>query len=333
MGPGDLAETLNGLKLYRPDNLLVGFETGDDAGVFDIGDRYLVQTVDFITPVVDDPYQFGQIAALNSISDVYAMGGRPITAMSVFAYNCGVDSSDIKAMMQGAADELGKIECTLLGGHTVEDAEIKLGFSITGEITDKRIYKNVGLREGDILIYTKPLGIGLVSTALKAGLASEEHIKEVTETMLLSNKEASEIMKKFDCSACTDITGFGLAGHAYEMASGSNVSVEFFKDSAKVIDGTKDYASQFIIPAGAYSNMEFLNGKCTFETATDNSHMIYFDPQTSGGLLIGVSEKDSEKMLRALKDSGYSNSVSLGATAKATPSLGDKSPKACVLLS
>jgi selenide,water dikinase len=215
-------------------------------------------------------------------------------------------------MMQGAADEFAKVNCTLLGGHTVDDAEIKLGFSITGEITDGRIYKNVGLREGDLLIYTKQLGTGLVSTALKAGLASEPHIKAVSETMLLSNYEASKLLRKFDCSACTDITGFGLSGHAYEMASGSGVSIEIERKNINIIAGAQEYASQFIIPAGAYSNMDFIGDNCQVEMAQDNSHMVFFDPQTSGGLLIGVSEKDAQDMLQSLKDAGYPDSVIAG---------------------
>lgn len=307
MGPADLADTLNGLKMFRPESLIVGFETGDDAGVFDMGNGlYLVQTVDFITPVVDDAYNFGRISALNSMSDVYAMGGTPVTALSVLLYNCSIGGEVIKEMLQGAADELAAAGCALAGGHTVDDPEIKLGFSITGKITDGKIYKNVGLREGDVLIYTKPLGIGLMTTALKAGQATEEDIKAVTDVMLMSNKNSSEIMKGFDVSACTDVTGFGLAGHAYEMASGSGVAIEIYSDSVYTMQGAFEYAKNFIIPAGAYSNMEFLNGKCSYETKADNAHMVYFDPQTSGGLLIGVSEADAGALLSELLINGIS---------------------------
>lgn len=313
MGPGDLSEILSGLKLYRPDNLLVGFETGDDAAVYSLGESgYLIQTVDFITPVVDDAYTFGRISALNSMSDVYAMGGVPMTALSVFSYSCGVDKSDIKAMMQGAADEFASAGCALCGGHTVDDTEIKLGFSITGVINDKIFYKNVGLRIGDSLIYIKKLGIGLVTTAIKAGMAQDDHIKTVTETMLLSNKNASGTLRKFDVSACTDVTGFGLAGHAFEMASGSGVTAEIEIDKIAVQDGAKEFAAQFIIPAGAYSNMEFVQDKCMFKLAQDNAHMVLFDPQTSGGLLIGVAEKDAEAMVRVLRSVGYEYAAVIG---------------------
>lgn len=317
MGPGDLAATLNGLKMHRPDELLVGFETGDDAGVLDIGGGvYLVQTVDFITPVVDDPHTFGRISALNSMSDVYAMGGAPLSALSVLLYSCSIDGNIIKAMLQGACDEFASAGCALAGGHTVSDNEIKLGFSITGKITDGKIYKNVGLREGDLLIYTKPLGIGLITTALKAEQATEEDIKAVTETMLTSNKGASELLRSFDVSACTDITGFSLAGHSFEMASGSGVTVEIHSDKVNVMPGAYEYAKNFIIPAGAYSNMDFLKDSCSYRMGQDNSHMVFFDPQTSGGLLIGVSEKDSEKMLGALKDLGLQASVMAEAVSK-----------------
>jgi len=310
MGPADLADTLNGLSMYRPDNLLVGFETGDDGSVYDLGGGvYLVQTVDFITPVVNDPHTFGRISALNSMSDVYAMGGMPITALSVLLYNCSVGGDVIRAMMQGAADEFAAAKCALSGGHTVDDPEIKMGFSVTGTINDGRVYKNVGLREGDLLIYTKKLGIGLITTAIKAERASEEDTTEVTEMMLRSNAKAASVMKSFDVSACTDITGFGLAGHAYEMAFGSNLTVQLDTDKIPVMKGAYDYARDFIIPAGAFSNIEFLGDKCSFEKTPENSYIVYFDPQTSGGLLMGVSESDSEKFIKALADEGTESAV------------------------
>lgn len=319
MGPGDLSQILSNLRLYRPDNLLVGFETGDDAGVYDIGaSGYLVQTVDFITPVVDDAYTFGRIAAVNSMSDVYAMGGTPITALSVFAYNCGIGKEMIKDMMQGACDEFRDNNCALCGGHTVDDHEIKLGFSITGTITDRKIYKNCGLRTGDVLIYTKKLGIGLITTAIKAGMATEEHTKEVIKTMLLTNRAASGILRKYDVSACTDVTGFGLAGHGFEMANGSDKTIEIFSENLTIQNGAEEYAKNFIIPAGAYSNMEFVIDKCMFKSAQDNKHMVFFDPQTAGGLLIGVKESQAEAMVSELKSIGYENAAVIGITSEKT---------------
>ena len=305
MGPADLAETLNGLKITRPDELLVGFETGDDAGVYDMGNGlYLVQTVDFITPVVDDPYSFGRISALNSISDVYAMGGDPVTALSVLLYNCSIGGDVIREMLQGASDEFAKAGCALAGGHTVDDPEIKLGFSITGKITDGKIYKNFGAKEGDVLIYTKPLGIGLISTALKAQEASKADIKAVTDVMLMSNATASRIMRKHNVHACTDVTGFGMAGHSYEMASGSGLTIEIDSNATYTLEGAFEYAKNFIIPAGAYSNMDYLEGKCLFEKKNDNAHIVFFDPQTSGGLLLAIPESESGALLIELLENG-----------------------------
>lgn len=310
MGPADLAETLNGLSMYRPENLLVGFETSDDAGIFDLGSGiYLVQTVDFITPVVNDPHTFGRISALNSMSDVYAMGGLPVTALSVLLYNCSVGSEVIRGMMQGAADEFAAAKCALSGGHTVDDHEIKMGFSVTGTITDGRIYRNVGLREGDLLIYTKKLGIGLMTTAIKAEKASAEDEAEVTEMMLRSNAKAASVMKNFDVSACTDVTGFGLAGHAFEMAYGSGVTIQIESEKVPVMQGAYEYAKNFIIPGGAFSNVEFLGERCSYQHKQDNAYITLFDPQTSGGLLMGISEQEAPALLKALADEGVESAV------------------------
>lgn len=297
--------------------MLVGFETNDDAGVFKVkDDLYLIQTIDFITPVVDDPYTFGRIAAINSLSDIYAMGGTPITAMSVLMYSCDIDKDIIAQMMQGATDELGKVKCTLVGGHTVDDPEIKLGFAVTGFITDGKFYKNCDLREGDLLIYTKPLGIGILSTAVKGELASEMDEKLVTKNMLLSNYEASVMLRKYDVSSVTDITGFGLAGHSFEMAKGSKLTIEIFSDSVSLLDNVDKYAEMGIIPAGAYHNRQFLINDYQISDKVKKDEMIFFDPQTSGGLLIGVNESDSEQLLNALKSVGYLDSNIVGRVVK-----------------
>ncbi|PLX67136.1 MAG: selenide, water dikinase SelD [Denitrovibrio sp.] len=187
---------------------------------------------------------------------------------------------------------------------------------MTGKITNGKIYKNVGLRDGDLLVYTKPLGIGLISTALKAQMATAEDIKAVTDTMTFSNKIASEVMQKFDVSACTDITGFGLAGHAYEMASGSDLTVIIESQQTEVLNGAYQYAKDFIIPAGAYANMEYLNNRCSYKTSADNSHMVFFDPQTSGGLLMSVSKSDSKAFLTALRNEGIPANIIGQVTAK-----------------
>jgi selenide,water dikinase len=304
---------LNGLVRPAEERLLVGFETSDDAGVFKMPDgSLLVQTVDFITPVVDDAYTFGRVSALNSVSDVYAMGGTPLTALSVLSYNCDVDKTLITAMMQGACDQLSTEGCALVGGHTVSDTEIKLGFAVTGTITDGRYFRNCDLREGDLLIYTKALGIGLATTAIKAARASEETIMEVTTQMLLSNGKAAGLLRSFAVSGVTDVTGFGLAGHGCEMAKGAELTIEFDTSAFSVVTGAPELAAAYIVPAGAFSNQAFLKEDCDFTMQADNSHIIFFDPQTSGGLLIGVSEKDAEDLLKALKDVGYSDSAICG---------------------
>lgn len=279
-------------------------------------DLYLVQTIDFITPVVDDPYTFGRIAAINSLSDIYAMGGTPITAMSVLMYSCDIDKDIIAQMMQGAADELGKVKCTLVGGHTVDDPEIKLGFAVTGVITDGKFYKNSDLREGDLLIYTKPLGIGILSTSVKGGLASEIDEKLVTKNMLLSNYEASKTLRKYDVSSVTDVTGFGFAGHSFEMAKGSKLTIEILSDSVSLLDNVDKYSEMGIIPAGAYHNRQFLINNYQISDKAKKNEMIFFDPQTSGGLLIGVTESDSEQLLNALKNVGYLHSNIVGRVVK-----------------
>ncbi len=301
IGPGDLHDTLADLNVYRDSKLEVGFETSDDAGVFKIDEaKSLVQTVDFITPVVDDPYKFGQIAALNSLSDVYAMGGTPITAMSILMYNCDIDKELIKQMMQGACDELRKANCTLVGGHTVEDQEVKLGFSVTGTVDNGKFYRNSTLRTGDLLIYTKPLGIGIVATAVKGELANAEETTEIEAIMLRSNGVAAELLKKYDVSACTDVTGFGLAGHGFEMAAGSKKSIIVEIDKIQFIASAIKYAEMGIIPAGAYSNKQFMDNDYLFSSGSKEKEIVLFDPQTAGGLLIGVAKEDARQLLADL---------------------------------
>ena len=301
------------MNVFRDPRLKLGFETSDDAGVFKIDDdKSLVQTIDFITPVVDDPYKFGQIAALNSLSDVYAMGGTPLTAMSVLMYNCDIDAKLIQQMMQGACDELKKAKCTLLGGHTVEDEEVKLGFSITGTVANGQFYKNSTLRTGDLLIYTKPLGIGIVATALKGELLTADEIKQIETIMLASNGKAAELLKKYDVSACTDITGFGLAGHGFEMASGSDKSIVFEMKNISFIESAVKYANMGIIPAGAYTNKQFLDNDYIFTNEEKEKEISLFDPQTAGGLLIGVSREEAAHLLADLIAAGYHDAAVIG---------------------
>ena len=301
------------MNIYKDSRLLTGFETSDDAGVFKISNSTVIaQTLDFITPVVDNPYTFGRIAAINSLSDIYAMGGTPHTAMSILMYNCEIDSEIISEMMQGACDEFAKCNCVLIGGHTVDDSEIKLGFSVTGTVDENNYYKNIGLNENDLLIYTKPLGIGILTTAIKGEIATDEDIKKVEEVMLISNKISSELLKKYKVTACTDITGFGLAGHAFEMANGSDKTIEFFTNKIAIINESLNYSETGIVPAGAYYNKQFLAGNYIYNCEDSSKEILMFDPQTSGGLLIGIDKKDAENLLDDLRNNGYNDAQIIG---------------------
>jgi len=293
--------------------VVVGYETDDDAGVYKLREKeFIVQTADFITPVVDDPYTFGRIAAVNSLSDIYAMGAQPITALSLLMFDPKIESTIITAIMQGGADELAKAECSLIGGHTLDEDEIKTGFAVTGIIENGKIYKNCNLREGDLLVYTKPLGIGIITTAIKGELATESEISEVVDVMVTSNRAASEIMLDFDVSSCTDITGFGLAGHAYEMALGSKVTIEFQMGKIKILSPAIKYANMGIIPGGAYASKKFLEPFIDYKKIEKDNEMLVFDPQTSGGLLMGVSSADAEGLLETLIKSGYTDANIIG---------------------
>lgn len=295
----------------------MGFETSDDAGVFKIReDFYLVETVDIITPVVDDPYTFGRISAINSLSDIYAMGAKPLTALSVLMYSCDIDTDIISKILQGAADELAKVHCTLVGGHTVSDSELKFGIAVTGYLENEKFYRNCTLREDDIIIYTKPLGIGILSTALKGELLSKEDEERLTDTMLLSNYRASEVIRNYDVSGVTDVTGFGLGGHLFEMAKGSDKTVEVYIENLHFLPSTLKFADMGIIPGGAYLNKQYMIYNYEFLSSEKEKEILLFDPQTSGGLLIGVKFDDAEKLVTDLRSSGYEDAAIIGSVTK-----------------
>lgn len=295
----------------------MGFETNDDAGVFKIReDFYLVETVDIITPVVDDPYTFGRISAINSLSDIYAMGAKPLTALSVLMYSCDIDTDIISKILQGAADELAKVHCTLVGGHTVSDSELKFGLAVTGYLENEKFYRNCTLREDDIIVYTKPLGIGILSTALKGELLSKEDEKRLTDTMLLSNFRASEVIKNYDVSGVTDVTGFGLGGHLFEMAKGSDKTVEVYIENLHFLPSTLKFADMGIIPGGAYLNKQYMIYNYEFLSSEKEKEILLFDPQTSGGLLIGVKFDDAEKLVTDLRSNGYADAAIIGGVTK-----------------
>ena len=279
-------------------NLLVGFDTADDAGVYRLGPNLaLVQTVDFFTPIVDDPFVFGAIAAANSLSDVYAMGGKPLTALSILAWPGSGDLDDLEQILKGGAEKIHEAGCVLLGGHSINDPEIKFGYAVTGTVHPARIKTNAGARPGDALLLTKKLGTGVISTALKRGLAQEAHVSASIASMLTLNSAAAEAMEKFEVHAATDITGFGLLGHARELALASGVTLEIEPARVQFLDGALEYARAGAIPAGLKNNRDFVAG--CLEGASEFEDLLC-DPQTSGGLLISISEPDAARFTQKL---------------------------------
>ncbi len=283
----------------------MGIDTSDDAAVYKIDeDKAIILTMDFFTPVVDDPYTFGQIAAANSLSDVYAMGGRPVTAMNIVCFPTCLPMDILKDILQGGADKVAEAGAIVVGGHSVEDAEPKFGLSVMGMVHPKKVAANSGAKPGDMLILTKPLGVGILNTAIKADLADEATVRKAVDCMAYLNKDACEAMVKVDINGCTDITGFGLLGHAYEMAKASNVSIEIWSDYLPIIKESIDFAKMGIIPAGAYNNEGYLAGHIDFSgDICQEIKDIMYDPQTSGGLLISVPEENSEKLMEGLRRS------------------------------
>ncbi|SPF39583.1 Selenide, water dikinase [Candidatus Sulfopaludibacter sp. SbA4] len=298
-----LDRVLAAVPRWADENVLVGFDTADDAGVYKLtAELALVQTVDFFTPIVDDPYTYGAIAAANSLSDVYAMGGRPVSSLSILAYPAQGEVSDLEAILKGGAEKMREAGCSILGGHSIADEEIKFGYAVTGTIHPERIKANAAARAGDALVFTKRLGTGVISTALKRGLASEAHVEESIRSMLTLNRRACEEMLRYDVHGCTDVTGFGLIGHAREMALASGVTLEIAVDEIRFLPGAVGYARQGAIPGGLKNNREFAS--CVVETVRPIPQEIedlLYDPQTSGGLLITLPEADAAKLVAALE--------------------------------
>jgi len=297
------------------ENVIIGLDRADDAGVYRISDDLaLIQTVDFFTPIVDDPYWFGQIAAANALSDVYAMGGTPKTAMNLVAFPAKtMDLSILRQIIQGGIDKLKEAGVVLIGGHSIEDKEIKYGLSVTGVIHPERVLAKKNLRPGDGLVLTKPLGTGIINTAIKAAMISEPLLEKVTRLMAELNRDAARIMADFDISACTDVTGFGLLGHLAEMVIGSGCSARIVSGQVPVIPEAEEFAAMGLIPAGAYKNREFREQMITFaETVPRTLQDLLFDPQTSGGLLISVSDVHCTDLVSALKDGGITDAAQIG---------------------
>jgi selenide,water dikinase len=289
-------------RQYDP-NVLVGFDKADDAGVYLVAPNLaLVQTVDFFTPIVDDPFTFGQIAATNALSDVYAMGGKPVSALAMVCFPENGDIEVLGQILSGGLSKMIEAGCTVVGGHSIRDPEIKFGYAVTGTIDPKRVMANSGAKAGDCLVLTKALGTGVISTAIKKGKASAEWIGAASDSMTTLNKTAAEIALKYDIDAITDITGFGLIGHARELALASNVSLELKSREIRILPGALESIRAGFIPGGLKANREF--AECVVEsdgTVSDELWNLMFDPQTAGGLLISVSASDCDRMVAELK--------------------------------
>ncbi len=283
---------------WANENVLVGFDTADDAGVYKLTPEYaLVQTVDFFTPIVDDPYTFGAIAAANALSDVYAMGGKPISALSILAWPAQGDLDQLTEVLKGGAEKMHEADCALLGGHSVKDDEVKFGYAVTGLIHPDAIKTNAGARPGDALVFTKRLGTGVISTALKQGISRESDVEAAVQSMLQLNREACEAMLAFQVHGCTDVTGFGLIGHAREMALASKVTIQIDPRAVQFLPGAVEYARLGAIPGGLKNNREFASS-CV-EGSSEFEDLLY-DPQTSGGLLIALPEADAVQLEKLL---------------------------------
>lgn len=294
--------------------MIVGLDKPDDAGVYKLSDELaIVQTVDFITAIVDDPYSFGMITAANSLSDVYAMGGRPVTAMNIVAFPSEtMDISVLTQVLSGALAKLNEAGVTLVGGHSVKNTELKYGLCVTGIVHPQKVVTKSEAQVGDKLILTKPLGTGIMTTALKAGLVDEKTKTKLTEQMAKLNDKAAEVMVSLGAHACTDITGFGLIGHACEMAENSGVAIELYLDKVPFIREVMQFAQMGLIPEGMYANEEFRAHMVEGSQADEDLMAILYAPQTSGGLFIAVSPEKADKMVEQIRQAGDEQAAIVG---------------------
>lgn len=282
-------------------NLIVGFEKSDDAAIYKLTDDIaLIQTLDFFTPMIDDPYIFGQIAAANSLSDVYAMGGEPRTAMNIVCFPEKENIEILGEILRGGAEKIAESGAVLSGGHSIHDPEIKYGLSVTGLVHPEKVFKNYGSQEGDVLIITKPLGTGIISTASKVETLSDEVKTEWVEIMTTLNKYSAEIIRDYPITACTDITGFGFLGHAYEMAVASEKTFVLEQELIPYLEIAKEFAKEFYINSMGQKNRNYLNDKVDISTVPFWLQEIMLDPQTSGGLLFSVSSKYASEVMEKL---------------------------------
>lgn len=306
VGPEVLSEALATLPVSTDPRLLVGIENSDDAAVYQLReDLAIVTTLDFFTPIVDDPYTFGLVAAANSLSDVYAMGTEPEIAMNIVCFPNCLEPSVLHDILRGGAAKCAEAGCLVVGGHTVQDDEPKFGLSVTGSIHPDKILTNSGSKVGDVLVLTKPLGVGIINTALKGGLIGEfdDVYLGAVESMMTLNMYGKRAMDDLNVNACTDITGFGLIGHIYEMAEGSDLTIEIISDAIPVLKGAKEFAEMGLVPEGSYDNRAYVGDNARFETDDPVIEDILYDPETSGGLLISLPEDEAEILMEKLKGS------------------------------
>ena len=307
-------QVLSKLPMVEHPDLLVGSSTGDDAAVYRLDDRTaLVVTVDFFTPITDDPYEFGSVAAANSLSDVYAMGGRPLVALNVVGFPAALAVEMLGDVLRGGHDKAAEANCLIVGGHTVDDNEPKYGLSVVGLVEPGRQVSNMGAKPGDVLVLTKPIGTGIITTACKAGVAPPGSVETAVETMATLNRAASEAMMEVGVNACTDITGFGLMGHLTGMLRASGVSALLSLSNVPVLPGVAELLEQGVAPGGTYRNLAGVADYVDWDDSlTDNDKLLLCDAQTSGGLLMSVPEERLSLLLGALEQRGVSTREVLG---------------------
>ncbi len=303
VGAGVLAQLLEGIRVHADPNLLVGFDKSDDASVYRVSDELaLVQTVDFFPPIADDPYTFGAIAATNALSDVYAMGGEPKLALNIMAVPADMPKEIVHEMLRGGYDKAYEAGAIITGGHSILDPEPKYGLAVTGFVHPDRVLTNSGAKPGDVLFLTKPLGIGILTSAAKAEIASAESMALATRLMTTLNRGARDVMVKYRVHACTDVTGFGLLGHCTEMAQGSGVEVHLNVGALDLIGESLEFARMGVLPEGMYRNRAFAEARVDAGEVELAVQDMLYDPQTSGGLLIAVDARDADAVYEELKD-------------------------------
>ena len=312
LAPSDLAQVLSKLPVQDSENVIVGFENSDDAGVFRLSDDLaLVQTIDFFTPVADDPFIYGQVAAVNSLNDVYAMGGKPLTALSMVCYPQKGDWEVLEQILEGGQRAMNAEGVVVVGGHSVDDQEMKFGYSVTGIIHPDKVVTNAGAKAGDVLILTKPIGTGAINTAVKHGKARESTIAAVIKTMTTSAARASKVMQAVGANACTDVTGFGLLGHAYEMAKASDVTFEIASASVPLLPDVLELIEQKMLTRGDKNNRVYVGETVRIDANVSSAmQSALFDPQTAGGLLISMEEKKAVRFLDEITDAKVIGRVS-----------------------